>query len=825
MADKLTGIRIKKNNNTYSDQIPIWTKAQHVAYDEDNTVSEVLGNIDTSKGTIGEQLNSLRNNYTAVQYAVGSPLVATTVADMTDINKIYIYTGTTSGSFINGHWYYYNNTLATPAWSDGGIYNNTAVETDKTLSIENKAADAKAVSELIQINESSTNATKVNINTTNSQTYSLAEISDLEEIKTSINSLNNQFIIEKNINLDEINKNILYYHINNNNKWIKTNSSPYSTGFFMSIFKNIKYFKIKANNNNNSEIAFTINTSSANNTSVNFASGTSKVIIPQEEEQLLQVPENAQYLWIQISKQDNSEQKDVKPEYIKSISYKEAVKVDPTLLVQDAVPNTKTIRQLFYSLFNYIRFDSFKDDYSIIINSYFNLTTGEIAASTKYARTNILFNSSDIAAIDLNDDTYQYRILYYDENDNYLEQYSEYNSGLMKIPKQVKKFSLNIRRVDQTDINRDFLQSLFVLSATDATLSLNNKSADAKAVGNRLSNIESTLNQTTNYIQETLTDFSNSKANAIGAIASGDLVKIQDGGKGLKIKSFVINMNYNPSGYTNLRAVFSGRNILPNTIPIDAYKGSFSNSAIAAGSSSSTIYTFSIPCKHNGFYKIYQASKCNWKVAFSNSKAAKGVAVFEAHSMENQLQYELHNIGNYDYITIQASQSVINNFENNKCSITYENYQEYFPYTGLNIIDINFNNEIEEPIYGGTFDIITGKLISMFTSNGSQLDQYHQFYLSSTPIIILDKINYAWSTIGNISINYSADTKEYIDNILHQVTTPYSGAVYTTSTLPSTKLNGATCWCSDIHMAVTYYKDENEQDGKWYKPDGTELIV
>lgn len=52
-----------------------------------------------------------------------------------------------------------------------------------------------------------------------------------------------------------------------------------------------------------------------------------------------------------------------------------------------------------------------------------------------------------------------------------------------------------------------------------------------------------------------------------------------------------------------------------------------------------------------------------------------------------------------------------------------------------------------------------------------------------------------------------------------EVTTPYSGAIYTTSTLPSgTNVQpGATCWCSDIHMAVTYF------GGSWYKPDGTAL--
>lgn len=64
------------------------------------------------------------------------------------------------------------------------------------------------------------------------------------------------------------------------------------------------------------------------------------------------------------------------------------------------------------------------------------------------------------------------------------------------------------------------------------------------------------------------------------------------------------------------------------------------------------------------------------------------------------------------------------------------------------------------------------------------------------------------STDGTVENGYS-----------YKVTTPYSGGVYTTATLPSQVTNGATCWCSDIKMAVTYYS------GKWYKPDGTTLSL
>ena len=76
--------------------------------------------------------------------AYGSPLTASTAAAMTDTGRVYVYTGSEPG-MTAGHWYYYNGT----AWADGGVYNAVAVDTDTTLSIAGKAADAKEVGDQI----------------------------------------------------------------------------------------------------------------------------------------------------------------------------------------------------------------------------------------------------------------------------------------------------------------------------------------------------------------------------------------------------------------------------------------------------------------------------------------------------------------------------------------------------------------------------------------------------------------------------------------------------------------------------------------------------
>jgi len=78
-------------------------------------------------------------------YELGERIIASTVtpvstaAGMTDHNVVYLYTGTESG-WNQGHMYYYNGT----AWVDAGI-----AVTDKTLTVEGLAADAKKTGEEI----------------------------------------------------------------------------------------------------------------------------------------------------------------------------------------------------------------------------------------------------------------------------------------------------------------------------------------------------------------------------------------------------------------------------------------------------------------------------------------------------------------------------------------------------------------------------------------------------------------------------------------------------------------------------------------------------
>ena len=84
------------------------------------------------------KLDGLESQIDHLESLVGSPLVASTAAEMTNEDKVYVYTGNETG-YQNGYWYYYDGT----AWTQGGVYNSVAINVDDTLSISGVPADAK----------------------------------------------------------------------------------------------------------------------------------------------------------------------------------------------------------------------------------------------------------------------------------------------------------------------------------------------------------------------------------------------------------------------------------------------------------------------------------------------------------------------------------------------------------------------------------------------------------------------------------------------------------------------------------------------------------
>lgn len=116
------------------DQLPIVTAIENV-----DTIPANKSGV-TVQVSIGDLANSIRDD------VYGAPLAVSEGADMTDTTKVYVYTGTSTGGFTNGHWYYWNGT----AWTDGGAYNSTAVQTDTSLTLSGVPADAKSAGDAIR---------------------------------------------------------------------------------------------------------------------------------------------------------------------------------------------------------------------------------------------------------------------------------------------------------------------------------------------------------------------------------------------------------------------------------------------------------------------------------------------------------------------------------------------------------------------------------------------------------------------------------------------------------------------------------------------------
>ena len=113
----------------------------------DGTTYGIQSVVDTSLSTqgIAADAKTVGDALANLQTQVGSPLVASTSSAMTNTSKIYVYTGSQSG-YTYGNWYYYNGS----AWVSGGVYNSTAVQTDKNLSVSDMAADAGVTGAMFQ---------------------------------------------------------------------------------------------------------------------------------------------------------------------------------------------------------------------------------------------------------------------------------------------------------------------------------------------------------------------------------------------------------------------------------------------------------------------------------------------------------------------------------------------------------------------------------------------------------------------------------------------------------------------------------------------------
>ena len=158
--------RLKFNDTTYEIADELARESVGTALTE---VASVEAKADGYNTALSGRITNLENSSGAV-------LVAKTRTAMTDTNKIYVYTGTTTTAsgvtYTKGHWYYHNGSK----WTDGGEYNQNLDAIDATLTQSNKGADAKVTGDRLSAAESDISKLRGTIaNDYASQVYSVGD--------------------------------------------------------------------------------------------------------------------------------------------------------------------------------------------------------------------------------------------------------------------------------------------------------------------------------------------------------------------------------------------------------------------------------------------------------------------------------------------------------------------------------------------------------------------------------------------------------------------------------------------------------------------------
>ena len=187
--DKLIAMKIKYDDGTYSDEIPISVLAENVQWDSSHTLVDVLGNVNLTSGSIQDQITYLFNNKISN-------------ADM----QVYV-----------------NNSMPTiiTNWLDANVTPvGSEVVVDESLTVEGAAADAKKVGTIVY------------------EQNKLQNISALAAVKKQ-SVLTPCNVFNKNVATPG--------HFNDSGDWIKDNTNLYSCSDFIPVTANDIVYKTSGN--------------------------------------------------------------------------------------------------------------------------------------------------------------------------------------------------------------------------------------------------------------------------------------------------------------------------------------------------------------------------------------------------------------------------------------------------------------------------------------------------------------------------------------------------------------------------------------------------
>ena len=247
--------------------------------------------------------------WTAAEYVrlwKGAPLVAATASEMTDIDRVYVYVGSEAG-YTAGHWYYYDSFQGGSGWTDGGVYNAAAVQTDKTLTVADMAADAKAAGDALS-----------------------AVSAQLAVVETKVDAIGDNISVAST-DLIETN-----YGINTQNKWISNVSSDASAGFYN--LAGAEKVSVTPQNGVTAVWAFLDTLNPALGETPDFSTGYAGRITSNANRQYdYTVTADMHYLYVAITNSSGT------TTFPQNLTIKYAVKTDKTLTKNNVPADAKTV--------------------------------------------------------------------------------------------------------------------------------------------------------------------------------------------------------------------------------------------------------------------------------------------------------------------------------------------------------------------------------------------------------------------------------------------------------------------------------------------------
>ena len=128
----------ERNASGYAEDAEAWARGKRGNVDVPSTDETYHNNSEwyarqsaASATAAAVSAESAGESETRARMYYGAPLTASTAAEMTDHNRVYVYVGSETG-YINGNWYYWNGT----AWTSGGVYNSNGEDVASNADID-----------------------------------------------------------------------------------------------------------------------------------------------------------------------------------------------------------------------------------------------------------------------------------------------------------------------------------------------------------------------------------------------------------------------------------------------------------------------------------------------------------------------------------------------------------------------------------------------------------------------------------------------------------------------------------------------------------------